>query len=149
MITLITVAHRVSDVHAKYAEIHAAVFSISLARLKSRSTSPISPTCEYEQQLASLNEKLAAMSTTLRAGKNVSLSTTFDREFRSAMDEYIGALDGAIAQLAEICRQLCLDSKGVEAYEESKSRADRVAYDESIQRYQRLGKRLSLMFEKL
>lgn len=149
MITLITLAHRVSDVHAKYTEVHAAVFSVSLARFKSPSTSLTSPNCEYEQQLMLLNEKLAAINASLHADEQVSFSTTFDREFCSSMDAYIEALGGAITQLADICRQLCLDREGIESYGESKSRNDRVAYDESIQRYQRLGKRLSLMFKKL
>lgn len=149
MVSLITLAHRVSDIRASYAEIHDAVFSMSLARIKSQLTHLASPHCEHENTLIQLSAELSRMNAMILARDEIDLSATFDREFAVAMEEYIQALNSAIERLAGICQRICQDSKGIEPYDATRSRNDRVAYDESIQHYQRLGRRLGQMFEKL
>ena len=114
MISLITLAHRVSNIRASYAAIHEAVFSMSLSRIKSQLTHHASAHCEHENTLIQLNAELSRISATILAREEIDLSATFDREFSEVMDEYIQALKSAIEQLTEICRRTCQENKGIE-----------------------------------
>ena len=149
MVSLITLAHRVSGIHANYADIHAALFSLSLARVKSQLTQQCPPYSEYKDKLMQLVDELGEIGDSIRVRKEIDRSSTFDREFLAAMNEYVQALAGAMRQLVAICQRRERESKGIEPYDETQSRTDRVAYDQSIQRYQRHGERLGELFERL
>ena len=77
------------------------------------------------------------------------LSSTFDHEFTDLLAKYIQALSDANDKLADICHHLCQESRGIEPYGERESREARIAYDQAIQHYQRLGQRLSRLYERL
>lgn len=76
-------------------------------------------------------------------------NTTIGVEFLATLKRYVAALGEAIDTLSGICGRMCRDSRGLEPYAEADSRRDRIAYDESIQRYKRLGQRLHYLFERL
>lgn len=148
MVNLITLAHRVSTIHAGYADIHAAVFPSSLAWLIHRSTHLAARHCKHEELLRELTEEMSRVYDIVRAENEMKFSSTINHDFIETMAKYILALTDTINKLADICRRLCRDSKGIEPYGESESREARITYDQSIQQYQRYGQQLSRMYEK-
>ncbi len=150
MAQLVTLAHRVSSIHAKYAKIHDALFALSFFRKRTkRSGEETSIHSEYEIELKQLAAKLSEISAMLSDGTPLEPRTTFSREFSAALDEYIGALSKSIIRLAEICQHRYSWEKGGLTFDSDQSRQDRTSYDESIQHYKRLGAKLNQLVTRL
>ena len=150
MTHLVTLAHRVSAIHAKYSEIYSSLFSWSF---KKSIAQPLIGSdhahCRHQKECFTLNEELDQVLAILNSGTEFEPKTMFGREFVSVFVDYIQALSTAISRLSVICDHRCQEDMGVIAYSEEQSRADRTAYDESIQVYQKLGQQLNLLFKKL
>lgn len=147
---LVTLAHRVSGVHARYAKIHSSSFAFSFGKFVARLGRKDAPEfCRYQSKLADLEQELTQITALMNNGSAMQPSTTLGDEFILVLKEYIAALSETIQCLGRICDALCREKRGVGAYDENRSRADRVAYDESIQRYRRLGERLSHLYQRL
>lgn len=150
MTHLVTLAHRVSATHAKYSEIYSALFSWSFRKSLTRPWIRSEHAhCQYQKECFTLNEELDQVLAILNSGTELEPNTMFGREFISVFVDYIQALSTAINRLSVICDHRCQEDMGVVAYSEEQSRADRTAYDESIQVYQKLGQQLNLLVKKL
>lgn len=149
MISLINLAHRASEIHGKFSGIHSSAFSFSFKRLATRSHASQSEFCEFERQLQVLCGELEQVNATIHDGTDLDLSTTLNREFAGALGEYVEALQDSASKLSHICARMCRDDKGIDSYSEIESRDDRIRYDDSVLQYQRLGSRLSQLFELL
>ncbi|MCB1859193.1 MAG: hypothetical protein KDI63_13010 [Gammaproteobacteria bacterium] len=150
MTQLVTLAHRVSSIHAKYAAIHDDLFSFSLFRKRPKhQLKGQSLHSHYESELIRLSEELAGISAIMRSGAELEPKTTFSREFAVVLDDYIQALSVSIGHLSEICNHQSHWDKGDQPFDASQSRVDRTHYDESIQHYRRLGARLNQLVMRL
>ncbi len=150
MAHLVTLAHRVSDIHARYAKIHSAVFAFSLGKTVSRRRKGKTPEyCIYEKRLAALRKDLAQVEAVIRGPERLEPSTTFGMEFAAILSKYVTALSESIERLGRICGRTCRDNTGVQHYDPTEVRRDRVAYDASLQGYRRLGRRLNQLFRQL
>lgn len=150
MTHLITLAHRVSGIRARYSSIHSALFTFSFARLKTRlSNRSESVSCGFQRDLAKLKEELDEVNTIIKGATELEPRTTFSREFTAELEAYIQALSNSISSLSEICSHQCQSDMGNRPYTETQARTDRTTYDESIQHYRWLGERLNLMVKKL
>lgn len=150
MAHLVTLAHRVSDIHARYAKIHSAVFALSLGRTVSRRRRGKTPEhCVYEKRLAALHRDLAQVEAVIRGPERLEPSSTFGVEFAEILSQYAMALSETIERLGRICGRTCRDNTGAERYDPNEIRRDRVAYDASLQGYRRLGRRLNRLFRQL
>lgn len=150
MISIVTLAHRASSIHKRYVKIHSQVFSFSISQLKLtfwRETDP--EYCEHEEKLNQLREELATIRSIIDKEDELEPLNTVGREFAFALDVYIIALDDAIRCLATICARRFRDGRGEERYDPKQEWADRAKYDDAIQQYRRLGKRLEDLFERL
>jgi hypothetical protein len=147
---LVTLAHRVSGIHTRYAKIHSLSVAFSLGRAISRiGRRNTAEFCRHQSQLTALNEELLQIASSLQDGSKLEPSTTLGDEFRLVLGEYIEALSNTVQSLGRICAALCREKQAAVAYDERQSRADRLAYDESIQHYRRLGERLSQLYQRL
>jgi hypothetical protein len=151
MISHIELAHQISKIHEGYSKIHSAVFTFSFEKMKLPRLQEDrgSAYFRYEQELTRLNAELAEVRTIIEAGREVDLSTTLYREFSAALSEYALALGDAVTRLSNICTHRCRQVRDLQAYSETQSRADRIAYDEAVQYYQRLGRRVERLFSLL
>jgi len=150
MTHLVTLAHRVSAIHAKYSEIYSSLFSWSFRKLITRPwIGKDHAHCRYQKGCFTLNDELDQVLAILNSGAELEPKTMFGREFISVFVDYIQALSTAISRLSVICGRRCQEDTGGVAYSEEQSRADRTAYDESIQVYQKLGQQLNLLVKKL
>lgn len=150
MAQLVTLAHRVSSIHARYANIHDSLFSFSLFRKRLRhNKTGDSIQSHYEIELKRLSEELGEVISIMNSGVPLEPKTTFSREFATAMEEYIQALSTSITQLSDICSHQRTWDKHEQAFSSTQSRIDRTSYDESIQHYRRLGARLNQMVSRL
>jgi hypothetical protein len=150
MISLVTLAHRVSSIHARYSGIHASIFAFSLSSLhllfwKKQKLEY----CRYETELAHLIEELAEARSIIAGEEELEPATTVGREFAFALDVYIIALSDTVERLLAISSRLCRDSKGLEKYTGEQTRSDRLDYDIAVQQYRRLGERLEFLFKRL
>jgi len=150
MISLVTLAHRVSSIHKRYSNIHSAVFSFSIAQLKlsfwKRSETDF---CTHESDLLQLCEELTEIRGIIDKEEELEPASTVGREFAFALDVYVIALADAIMGLSTICGHRCRDGKGAESYNTKQDWADRHEYDNAIQQYRRLGERLGHLFKRL
>ncbi|MCP4288310.1 MAG: hypothetical protein GY792_28430 [Gammaproteobacteria bacterium] len=150
MISIVTLAHRVSIIHKKYAGIHSSVFSFSISQLKLSFWKGKEPEyCTYESELAQLCRELEEARALIDSKEDLEPANTVSREFAFSLDVYIIALSDAVRELSEICGHRCREAKGLEPYDAKQERANRHDYDNSIQQYRRLGERLNLLFKKL
>ena len=150
MVSIVTLAHRASSVHKRYAAIHAAVFSFAISQLKFNFWKRGEPEyCRYERELTQLCDELAEIRSIIETEEELEPLNTVGREFAFALDVYIIALTDAITGLARICSRKCKGKKGLEKYNREQDRAERQEYDDAIQQYRRLGKRLGDLFERL
>lgn len=150
MISLVTLAHRVSSIHKRYANIHASVCSFSISQLRFKFwKSGENDYCKYETDLIQLCTELTEIRSIIGREEELEPSNTVSREFAFALDVYIIALSDAITGLSTICSHRCKESKGVEPYSIKQNLADRHEYDNSIQQYRRLGERLGDLFKRL
>ena len=150
MISLVTLAHRVSSIHSRYAGIHASIFSFSLSKLillfwKKRDFEY----CRYETELIQIIEELAEARSVIAGGEDLEPATTVGREFAFALDVYVIALSDTVERLLTISSHLCQDSKGLGKYSDEQTRSDRLDYDNAVQQYKRLGERLEFLFKRL
>lgn len=150
MISLVTLAHRVSSIHSRYAGIHAAVFSFSLSNLnllfwRKREFEY----CRYEEELIQIIGELAEARSIIDGEEDLEPATTVGREFAFALDVYIIALSDTVERLLSITGRRCRDYKGLEKYSDEQTRADRLDYDDAVQQYRRLGERLEFLFKRL
>ena len=60
-----------------------------------------------------LVDELGEIGDSIRVRKEIDRSSTFDREFLAAMNEYVQALAGAMRQLVAICQRRERESKGI------------------------------------
>ena len=150
MISLVTLAHRVSSVHSRYAGIHASIFSFSLSKLNLFFWKKLKfEYCRYETELIQINEELAEARTIIAGEEELAPATTVGREFAFALDVYIIALSDSVERLLAISSHLCQDSKGLGKYSDEQTRSDRLDYDNAVQQYKRLGERLEFLFKRL
>ncbi len=150
MTHLVTLAHRVSAINARYRELHRLVLEFSWSMLIPTGAREKNPgCCSHEQDLASVRSELLELEAAISGSGPFEPSTTVGVEFLATLKSYVTALGEAIEGLSGICERMCRDTRGLEPYGEADSRRDRVAYDESIQRYKRLGQRLHYLFERL
>lgn len=148
MAHLVTLAHRVSRIHSRYAEIHSAAFAFSLRRVTAR-WGKTANHCDHEQDLSALKAELTEVVGLIDGAEVLEPSTTLGSEFTVALREYTVALSDTLVRLGRICGRLCRNDTAGEHYGEAEARRDRVAYDDSIQRYRRLGHRLNTLFTRL
>lgn len=147
---LVTLAHRVSSIHGRYLKIHASTMSFSLRRVVARLGGKAdSQFCRYLNELAELEHELTQVTALLHDGSSIQPTTTLGDEFIQVLEEYVAALSQTMQCLGRICDALCLEQRGAGGYDERQSRDDRAAYDESIQRYRRLGDRLARLYQRL
>ncbi|MCP3869408.1 MAG: hypothetical protein GY703_15155 [Gammaproteobacteria bacterium] len=149
MISLVTLAHRASNIHGRYASIHASVFSFSLAQLKvmfSKSGEP--EYCKHEADLNQLSKELAEARAVIDGDEELEPSTTIGREFAFALDVYIIALSDTVERLSMICGRRCRDKKKLESYSDTQQWADRIEYDNAVQQYKRMGMQLGSLFKR-
>ncbi len=150
MAHLVTLAHGVSAINARYRELHKRVLEFSWSGLMPAGAKGKNPgCCSHEQDLASVRSELQGLEAAISGPGQFEPNTTIGVEFLATLKRYVAALGEAIDALSGICDRMCLDSRGLEPYPEADCRHDRVAYDESIQRYKRLGQRLHYLFERL
>jgi hypothetical protein len=149
MAHLVTLAHRVSAIHARYSKIRGAVFAFSLGRIISLRRKGKTPGyCVYEKRLTALHKELAEVEAAIRGPVRLEPSTTFGVEFAAILSKYVVTLSETIERLGRICGRSCRDNTGGERYDEALLRRDRVAYAESLQSYRRLGRRLNQLFRQ-
>ncbi len=150
MAHLVTLAHRVSDINIRYRELHSLVLEFSWSRLMPSGAKGKNSDCRsHRQDLASLRSELRELEAVISGPGPFEPGSTIGVEFLATLKRYVAALGKVIDALSGICDRMCRDSRGLESYAEADSRHDRVAYDESIQRYKRLGQRLHYLFERL
>jgi hypothetical protein len=149
MTQLVTLAHRVSSIHGRYAEIHDAMFSVSLFRKLSRIKDGDPCYGDMEAELKALAENLAEICSSLHHAAETEPSTTFSRKMTLTLEDYIKELSSSILLLAVISHRRDSWGRGQEPYDSEQSRIDRTHYDESMQRHRRLGVQLSKMIERL
>ncbi|MCB1850690.1 MAG: hypothetical protein KDI83_07900 [Gammaproteobacteria bacterium] len=150
MISLVTLAHRVSNIYKRYASVHAALFSFSLAQLKIKFWRANEPAyCEFERKLMQFDQELMDVRTIINDEDQLESGNTVSREFAFALDVYIIALSDAIKCLSMICKHRCRELNGEEKYDIKQNWADRHDYDNKIQQYRRLGERLTDLFKRL
>ena len=150
MISLVTLAHRVSSIHKRYAAIHSSVFSFSISQLKINFwRRKKTEYCDYEAALVQMCRELAEIRAIIDREETLEQANTINREFAFALDVYIIALSDAITWLSTICGRRCRDHKGEETYSAKQDWADRHDYDDAIQQYRYLGKRLESLFNRL
>jgi len=150
MISLVTLAHRVSSIHSRYAVIHTAIFSFSLSKLnlffwRKREFEY----CRLETELMQITGELAEARSIIAGEEELQPATTVGREFAFALDVYIIALSDTVERLQVISSHLYSDSKGLGEYRDEKTRSDRLDYDDAVQQYKRLGERLEFLFKRL
>ncbi len=150
MAHLVTLAHRASSINARYTELHGLILEFSWSKLKSiGSKTKDSSCCRYEQDLAAVKSQLLELEAAISEAGHFESGTTIGIEFMEILKRYVAALGEAIDLLSRICNRMCRDGRGLEPYGDVESRRDRIAYDESIQRYKRLGQRLHYLFRWL
>ena len=150
MVHLVTLAHRVSAINARYRELHKRVLEVSWSSfVPTGARGNYSGCCSHERDLATVRLELRELETEIFGVRNFEPSTTMGVEFLETLRRYVAALGEVIDALSGICDRMCRDSRGLKPYGEADSRHDRVAYDGSIQRYKRLGHRLHHLFERL
>jgi len=150
MISFVTLAHRASSIHKRYAAIHSSVFSFSISQLKLKFWKGRDPEyCKYESDLNQLRGELEEIRSIIGREEELETANTVSREFAFALDVYLIALSDAITGLSKICSHRCRDATGVETYSTKQDWADRHEYDNSIQQYRRLGQRLEHLFKRL
>ncbi|MCB1870019.1 MAG: hypothetical protein KDI43_16275 [Gammaproteobacteria bacterium] len=150
MISLVTLAHRASSIHKRYAKIHAQVFSFSISNLRLTFWQSAAPEyCQLESELVQLRDELEVIRSIIANEEELEPANTRSREFAFALDVYAIALSDAIMWLSKICGCRCRDHKGIEQYSTKQDWADRHEYDNAIQQYRRLGERLGHLFQRL
>ncbi|HXK56366.1 MAG: hypothetical protein KDI74_00215 [Gammaproteobacteria bacterium] len=150
MISLVTLAHRASSIHNRYATIHSAVFACSITQMKISFWKRVKPDyCQYESDLVQLCDQLADIRSVIEREDEVEMANTVSREFAFALDVYVIALSDAVMSLSTICGRRCREGRGIEPYSDTQNRADRHEYDNLIQQYRRLGERLGQLFRRL
>ena len=149
MISLVTLAHRVSNIHKRYAKIHSSVFSFSISQLKYIFWKEKEPDyCKHQPELIQMGQELAEARSIINGEEELEPATTIGREFAFALDVYIIALSDTIKWLSIICSRRCRDRGGFEPYSAKQDWADRADYDNSVQQYKRLGMQLYHLFKR-
>jgi hypothetical protein len=150
MAQLVTLAHRVSGIHARYSKIHDTLFSVSLFKKKPwRKAGGESAYAGFESELTDMAANLAEVDSMIRKDVPMEPNTSYSRKFAAILKEYIAALSTSMVQLAEICNHRDRWDRGEDPYSPDQSREDRINYDESIQHHRALGVKLSHMATRL
>jgi hypothetical protein len=144
---VVNLAHRVSRLHTSYLKLHRAVFGFSWRRLLSARGRGDYGRCADE--LLRLGGELTEVRTMIAGVDSLEPDTTLAEEFVEVLDRYTMALTETVERLHGICRRFQAEGAGEQAYDEFAARRDRVAYDDSVQTYRRLGERLNDMFRRL
>lgn len=150
MAQLVTLAHRVSGIHARYSKIHSALFSLSPFKKKStRGSNGDAIYSKFEAELSEMEQELSGIGATIRGSSELDPNTSYSRKFAVILQQYIEELDTSMVRLAQICRQRLLAQIGEQPYDQDQAREDLTKYDESIQNHKRLGVKLSHMAPRL
>ncbi len=151
MAHLITLAHQAAEIHGRYMEIHNAVFGFSIRQIFSlRQATGDVDYCAHEETLDGLRAQLKGVQTVVVSLKNTDLVKTSVMEFRVVLKDYIVALLDTIDRLRFICARLCQEeSEEAAHYSTPHLNLDKMAYDESIQHYKKLGRRLNRLLAAL
>jgi hypothetical protein len=150
MAQLVTQAHRVSSIHARYSKIHSALFSISPFKKKSlRGDNADTTYSEFEAELSEMAQTLSEIGATIRDSAELDPNTSYSRKFAVILQQYIEELSTSIIRVLQICKQRHRSKLGEEAYDSEQSREDLTKYDQSIQNHKRLGIKLSRMAPRL
>lgn len=150
MAQLVTLAHRVSSIHARYSKIHDAIFGVSgfIRRTKSRGDGD-SMYADFEAELEELRGQLVSIEAILGSDAPPEPNTSYSRKFVVILKEYVQALATSILQLGGICEQRGLSGKGEDFSTASERRDELTRYDGSIQLHKRLGFKLTQMVTRL
>jgi len=149
MTSLVTLAHRVSSIHKRYAKIHSLVFSFSISQLRYIFWKEKEPDyCKQQSELVQMGQELAEARSVINGEDELEPATTIGREFAFALDVYIIALSDTVEWLSVICGRRCRDRNGLELYSTNQDWADRAEYDNSVQQYKRLGVQLHHLFNR-
>ena len=148
MSQLVTLAHRVSSIHARYSKIHDATLGMTgfKWRIKSRADGD-AQYAGFEAQLNEMQTELGSIEVTLGSAPPEP-NTSYSRKFVVVLRDYIQALSHSIQCLSEICGHrnrvdITQGSAGPE------SRAELTRYDQAIQVHKRLGVKLTRMVTRL
>ena len=150
MTHIIALAHQVAEIHSRYIVIHDGVFSFSIRRILPLSHTTDVDYCAYEKVLDNLQVELKDIQVAVTHLKSADLVKTSAVEFRTVLEDYIIALSDTMDKLHLICARLCQDGRqGISSYSTTRLNLDKMAYDELIQRYKRLGRRLNRLLATL
>ncbi len=151
MAHIIALAHQVAEIHGRYIEIHNTVFGFSIRQILSLTqTSDDIDYCAHEETLGDLRTQLKSIQTAVVGLNKTDLVKTSGMKFRIVLKDYIVAFLDTIDRLQFICARLCQeDSNERTQYSTTRLNLDKMAYDESIQRYKKLGRRLNRLLAAL
>ena len=145
----ITLAYQVADIFSRYLTIHNEIFKFSVRKsLLIPGTRKKVDYAAYRDDLAKIQNDLIATQSAI-ADLRDDDTKRLGKEIRIAMQEYTNALYGAVSQLHVICGRIHNESEKtgtVNSHLESRYKVDLLAYDDSIQKYRRLGKQLNDLF---
>ncbi len=145
----ITLAYQVADIFSRYLAIHNEIFKFSVRK------SSLIPGTRKKVDYAAYGDKLAKIEKDLMAVRSAIANLRDDdtkrlgKELRIAMQEYSDALFDTVIQLHAICGRIHVESEktvAINGHFESLYKVDILAYDDSIQKYRRLGKQLNDLF---
>lgn len=150
MAQLVTLAHRVSGIHARYSKIHSALFSFSPFKIKATHGGNADAVYSgFEAELLELGQTLSDISAIIKGSSELEPNTSYSRNFAAILQQYITELETSITRLSEICRHRHRAQIGEQAYDPEQARDDLTKYDQSIQNHKRLGIKLSQMAPSL
>ena len=146
-------AAEISRVFEQYQAIHDEVFGLSLRRLRGALGAGVhNNNAARAQKLQQLALELRGVCRAVGELDNANLPSRLKGLVRTALIDYSLALEEAISRLQSICDSLQSESDGSTdgaGYRERGFRSDKIAYDDSVQAYKRLGARLTDLFAKL
>lgn len=151
MAQLVTLAHRVSSIHARYSRIHDALFGVSgLKRRTKFRDDGDSVYAGFDTELKELRGQLDSIEAILGSDDPLEPSTSYSRKFVLVLKDYVQALSTSILCLGEICQQRNRPpDQSEDSSDVSRQRAELTRYDGAIQLHKRLGVKLTKMVTRL
>lgn len=151
MAKIISLALKVADVHRDYAVVHGAVFGAGSIRRIFNGMTGRHPQVDgqYIETLECLGQKLTSLEADIRAIDKPERSVV---SLHSTLLEYTRTLSKIISELIDICGELQKDEQVYrESADNGKSRysLDKIEYDQTRSRLERLGTRLNQLFSSL
>jgi len=141
-------AYRVAGIHAQYKEIHTLVAGDSLRSIFFRLFKKI----DYAQcvtDLTLIKDELSHCKKEFCTQENLNLSTGISQGVLHDLCIYIQALSETVEQLRVISSHHCDSDKKNKEKQVIQYRQNIINYDDSIQKYKRIGIRLNQVFNKM